>query len=1299
MMHSPRGWLALVVIVLGCVCARAQLITQGCPMHLLEARETQHFSCFNCTNDLIALRYVPHYTVCTLKPAYEVDPICKRRVFWTRFVCMSNNMFELDSSGNISDVYARAGCQVSFNASDASVSLICDGQTVAGEDKLSMMPYGGAPSNLKNLIIRHHRLADIALPATHAFQLLQKLDLSHNRINFIGSPALVWLFELKYLDLSYNDLTSLRPAQLPFSRRLQYMDLRGNPLTTLRTDILISSMAANCTAIYLPSACGSPSPGRCDQLLTPSGSTTTLDPATTTAVDLVTTAAPTTPDAPVCQLEDAAVAMTCPDASAQISSWQYCDGQQDCADGWDEHDCSQRWLTARSSLLEPCSDGVLSMTWHRGHALARPPNANAMTVCIPLLYTRWLAFAADTPEWNASASVHWVQELFDEPDGLFFVVSIDRSRIRIDGSVQGSVIVDTLNFVPAPTNVPTTTSRPAASSTTAPVIAEARASRSALPVIAAAIAAAVVLVGIIIWVAVRTRRNRDTQVPEDYETEALQLFISSYPRAARDVPHLSAEWSALTARPGLWTANGTTRVLEHQPFAQHYMLAATSPTMHVALALPRTTATVEEEHAVLSALVEARILLTMKDHPNVLHLVNVIHERQNIMLVYEPARLGVLSQALSSTSVSREQQQAICGQVASACSYLESLGIVHRNLGAHSVYACQSIDDVRLAGFVMAKDVYLTQEYVATVSKGRAKLTPDRYFWSPEVWRDSVFSFKSDVYAFGRFCWQVCHGGQIPYADMSPTNFVQQSVNGSLPDLPPTENEFLEDLIKSCTQLAVKARPTFATLAAALWEDDIDVLEPALMQRNVPEIAVSRLNQMDGLEKVYDVDGQLMESIAYGPTDAVLRELSFRVKLDSEGLPAVLGTVTFGQNTMLLAEYLAVPMASQLNAELDGEMAFRWLRTVLGTLEYLSSRNIHFMTVQLEDCRLTSTNQAKICNCPFRPSSDGGGEASVAKAAGGLILDMCQFVPTIDSPELRQLGEVMKRGRLKKCSDVMLAIHAADPHRQLEVDADRLTFVRQLGEGEFGVVSLMTLLTTEGSRHVAVKTLHNMTFMEDFKSEVAMMIKLRHPNLVGLLHTTSFGAREPAMILEYMPGGSLETWLQERGRGTGPEDLLYIAHQVTNGMAELARLGIVHRDLAARNVLVGRCLNVKVADYGLSRTMTIGIASSESYYRIKTSRPLPIRWMAPSSILDQKVSTQTDVWSFGCLCYEIWSCGQTCLTVNGELRPSFATLSRRTHPQEWQALLTRTDTPKHPLLASVSHLFSGLELEDNETCL
>jgi serine/threonine protein kinase len=154
------------------------------------------------------------------------------------------------------------------------------------------------------------------------------------------------------------------------------------------------------------------------------------------------------------------------------------------------------------------------------------------------------------------------------------------------------------------------------------------------------------------------------------------------------------------------------------------------------------------------------------------------------------------------------------------------------------------------------------------------------------------------------------------------------------------------------------------------------------------------------------------------------------------------------------------------------------------------------------------------------------------------------------------------------------------------------------------------------------------------------MMKLRHPNLVSLLHIIT-KEKPTAIVLEYMMQGPFSEWLGHAGEAASGEDLLFILNQVASGMTELARQGIgkllslkdgpvacgfdgsaltlplpcspfrfsVHRDLAARNVLIGENLLAKVSDYGLSRNMAIGTDAEDCYYKLNTSRPMPIRWM------------------------------------------------------------------------------------------
>ncbi|EDQ85058.1 uncharacterized protein MONBRDRAFT_12183 [Monosiga brevicollis MX1] len=248
---------------------------------------------------------------------------------------------------------------------------------------------------------------------------------------------------------------------------------------------------------------------------------------------------------------------------------------------------------------------------------------------------------------------------------------------------------------------------------------------------------------------------------------------------------------------------------------------------------------------------------------------------------------------------------------------------------------------------------------------------------------------------------------------------------------------------------------------------------------------------------------------------------------------------------------------------------------------------------------------------------------------------------------LAVVGFVLRRRlrSLRKAAEDEWRVPEAD---EFEYPRERVRLGRQLGSGAFGMVfagHVTDIREISGEVAVAVKLCSSKAAKEknDFLEEANLMKRFAkpwHPNVLRLLGVVT--QEEPMMIiLENMANGDLLGFLRgARPPAPGQDaaltmtDLVYMAADVASGMAFLAQGNFIHRDLAARNCLVAEDMVVKVADFGLSRALNYS-----DYYRKNGQALLPVRWMCPMALCEGKFTTDTDVYSFGILLYELFTLG------------------------------------------------------------
>jgi len=187
---------------------------------------------------------------------------------------------------------------------------------------------------------------------------------------------------------------------------------------------------------------------------------------------------------------------------------------------------------------------------------------------------------------------------------------------------------------------------------------------------------------------------------------------------------------------------------------------------------------------------------------------------------------------------------------------------------------------------------------------------------------------------------------------------------------------------------------------------------------------------------------------------------------------------------------------------------------------------------------------------------------------------------------------------------------------------DGYTIKRGVGQGGFGEVYYAT---SDGGKEVALKLIRRNLDVE--LRGVSQCLNLKHTNLVALFDTRVDGQGDSWVVMEYVPGESLEEEITRHQDGLPLADALAWFHGIAAGVGYLHDRGIVHRDLKPGNIFNDEGV-VKIGDYGLSKFISASRRSGQ------TESVGTVHYMAPE-IANGRYGKEIDIYALGIILYEL----------------------------------------------------------------
>ncbi len=203
----------------------------------------------------------------------------------------------------------------------------------------------------------------------------------------------------------------------------------------------------------------------------------------------------------------------------------------------------------------------------------------------------------------------------------------------------------------------------------------------------------------------------------------------------------------------------------------------------------------------------------------------------------------------------------------------------------------------------------------------------------------------------------------------------------------------------------------------------------------------------------------------------------------------------------------------------------------------------------------------------------------------------------------------------------------------------------QAGLGAGGMGEVYRARDTRLGRDVAIKVLPSSLSLDldrlrRFEQEACAAGALNHPNIL-IVHEIDTHDGAPYIVSELLEGETLRKRIS--GTSIAQRRAIDYASQIAHGLAAAHEKGIVHRDLKPDNIFITNDGRIKIFDFGLAKLTQLDGNQSQTEVptrRVDTDPGVvmgTVGYMSPEQVKGRAVDQRSDIFSFGCILYEMLS--------------------------------------------------------------